>query len=260
MVVREKEKARTEYQQKMAGLHETFMTSSQKFSHIDKQIYDRGNTALRIGEQMESVDRQKEKAAEAKLLIERFSQLNLQRDLPALMTDDSKISERAALIKKLQVVTQDLSSARHQTALQRVEQHGNEIELKLLALFEKAQSQGDFERMKVRRVHKHQRVSEALDSHQGKECAEVLFSFNGGLSVVRRYISQLPIFLNHAFWETDDSGYLLAERIKELFAKLTSTCQREHEVILKVFPSSGLVMKELLEKVFYQYVRSLVHT
>ena len=131
----------------MNSFQETFA----KFDRIDKQIYDRGNAAVRIGERMQSIERQREKADEAKMLIERFSQLNQQQQLPVIMTDDSKIRERASLIKKLMSITQELESIPNKTELgkKRVEECSNELENRLLLLFDQAQAEGNFKKMKV---------------------------------------------------------------------------------------------------------------
>ena len=78
-------------------------------------------------------------------------------------------------------------------------------------------------------------------------------TFNGGTSIIRKYISQQPIFLNSSFWG-GESSVLSEQKIRELFAEMKKTCKREYTIIKKVFPSSACVMKQLLEKLFLQYV------
>ena len=170
------------------------------------------------------------------MLIERFSQLNSQQTLPVIMTDDNKIYERAALLRKLKLITQDLESIPNKTQMgkQRVIQCSADLETKLLQLFDQAQADNDF--------------------HKMKECAKTLCVFNGGSSVIKRYISQQSIFLNSSFW--NDSEILSIDKIKELFQQLKETCKRDQITTAKVFPNPMIVMKQLLEKIFLQYVSS----
>lgn len=139
------------YQEKLDSLQDNFQQVASKFTLIDKKISERSSTAVRIGERMDSIDKQREKISEAKLLIEQFSQLNRQQQLPAIMTDESKIYDRASLVKKLITVTEDLQSIPNKTQLgkQRVEECGSMVENSLIQLFDKAQSQDDYTTMKV---------------------------------------------------------------------------------------------------------------
>lgn len=135
----------------MKELNKEFQANFSRFSEIDKKICNIGEVAIRIGERLEFADRQREKAAEAKLLIERFSLLNSQPEMPAMMTDESKIYERVHIIKKLAAITQDLETIPGKTELgkKRVSQCSNELENRLLELFQEAHDKNDINKMKV---------------------------------------------------------------------------------------------------------------
>jgi hypothetical protein len=68
--------AQEAHQDNLQQLSEMFEENFKQFHYLDKRIAKVGNMAVRIGERLEAVDNQRERAIESKQLIEIFLDLN----------------------------------------------------------------------------------------------------------------------------------------------------------------------------------------
>jgi hypothetical protein len=69
----------TQYRERMEDLSATFNDIHGMFEHLEARISQVGNTAIQIGEQLETVDKQRTRAIEARELIEYYLEFASQR-------------------------------------------------------------------------------------------------------------------------------------------------------------------------------------
>lgn len=248
------------YAKKMRQLAHNFDATQLSFSSLEGRISEVGRTAIRIGEQLESLDRQRTRASETHDLIEYyylFARGDTSR-LDALRTDGGKEGrlKAAMILRRLAVISREVDIRSSAETRDAIDRYCEQFEREMLRLFDKHYRRSDPKMM----------------SH----VAQVLHTFNGGASCIQIYVNQHDFFISKdrvvetesigtsAIWRTVYDRDAMPPRqepvLDGLFQEIRRTVELEAQIIAAVFPSPLLVMQTFLQRVFAQSVQGFVET
>lgn len=244
---------------------------------------DSGNTVVKIGEKLEELDRQRQRALDAKFLIQCWlevserGELYLLEDIRKQGGGEGKV-RCANVARQLCKISQRLEpeswsrpdrngkqangiSGTHKTGLEQKRRKHNTREIieKFLETLEKdlLKSFDDFYRR---------------ENFQGmRECAAVLHDFNDGASVIGAFVNQHQFFIDRSQLVTDDVA-LDAEAwdrladpdadasgvepsLQALIDEVRVIVQHESIIIKRAFPYSEQVCGKFLQRIFQQSVQ-----
>ncbi|ELR13552.1 exocyst complex component 5, putative [Acanthamoeba castellanii str. Neff] len=258
------------YKSKIWEQNRTFQGNLNSFKELDARISGVGNIAVRIGDRLEAVEKQRTAASEAKELINYFIELCSGEIKSSIFLDKKQLRERAKLLKKLSVFTKELERAEEEMSHMKAERDRT-----------RTRSVVDVPLPQESVLKDPVVVVEGLVRRTKQECADILYQFNGGSSCVKRYISLLKMFFDTESLEMDealadqgtytarvqdlDNVELASARINEFYDDIITSCQKEYKVITRVFPNPPAVMRELAQRIFEQRIsmfleRMLQHT
>jgi len=259
-----------------------------EFRSLDQQVARVSSTAARIGERLDTLEQHRRRAAEIIRLLQYFAQLNSlppdpppssskQRQAPppsspsttamtttatyvpqldSVFTDSTQLLELARVVRLLAPVARELDSPATARGKREVEKLVSKVETALLDRFFEAESAGNLLKM--------------------KEAADAMTAFNGGDSLVSRFIQTRSLFTDAAGRAADDelarspppllppttttasSQRPEDARLTEFCNKVLRALQKEHGVVLSVFPKPPAVMSLLVQKVLELRVRPFV--
>ena len=241
-----------------------------------------GNTAVKIGERLEELDRQRVRAQDAKFLIQCWlevserGELYLLEDLRRQASGERKI-RCAQIARQLLKISQRLDPSswgqvngskivingtdgtngidghpriKHNTR-EIVEKFRESLEKDLLTQFDEFYRRADFEGM--------------------RECSSVLQDFGGGASVIGVYVNQHEFFIDRSQLITEEVGgdmetwELLADpdaeppgiepSLQSLVDEVKVIAQDESQIIRKAFPFYETVLSLFLQRVFQQSIQ-----
>ncbi|TFY78720.1 hypothetical protein EWM64_g5290 [Hericium alpestre] len=260
--------AEREYSKKMADLNRGFESVGTSFSGMEAKMSEVGRTAVRIGEQLESVHIQRQRAQAAYDLIDYYNQFA--RDdttrLDALKKEGREGRQQVAvLLRRLSTVSKevDLPSAEKvrlewlitgqgfifvQTR-ENIDKYCEKFEKDMLYLFDRCYRKGDPKMM--------------------HHCAQTLLDFNGGASCVQVYVNQHDFFINRVREKTSADDDNLWDSLpdpdtapprdepsfKELLEEIRATVGQEAQIVQAVFPNPSFVMQVFLQRVFAQSIQ-----
>ncbi|KAJ2760155.1 Exocyst complex component 5, partial [Coemansia nantahalensis] len=179
-----------DHRKKMARLKQTFATVGSSFERLEAQISEVSSNTIRIGEQLDTVAKEKDRAVAIKDLVEFYAELSegTTRRLDELMDGGPEgMLKVAHTLRRLNtiVVDNEYSTPSDAKAKREIEVYSENFEKTMLETFEKAYRDGDVQHMSV--------------------SARTLDAFNGGVSVVKAYINQHPFFLSSMVSQSQDS-------------------------------------------------------
>ncbi|KAI0796881.1 exocyst complex protein [Abortiporus biennis] len=241
-----------EYSKKMAALSKEFESVGQSFGGMESKMNEVGRTAIRIGEQLESVHLQRLRAQAAYDLIDYYNQFA--RDDTALldaMKKEGKEGRRkvAVLLRRLSTVAKEVDLPIAEKTRENIDKYCEKFEKDMLHLFDRAYRRGDPKMM--------------------HHCAQTLLDFNGGASCVQVYVNQHDFFINRVrktedagdvqLWEAlpdpDASPPTNEPGLQELFEEIRATVGQEAQIVQAVFPNPPFVMQVFLQRVFAQSIQ-----
>lgn len=246
------------YTKKLRQLANNFGATQTSFGQLQERISDVGRTAIRIGEQLESLDRQRTRASETHDLIEyyyMFARGDTKR-LDKLRKDGGREGRlKAAMIaRRLAVIAREVDIPGSAATREAVDAYCEQFERDMLKLFDKYYRRSDPKMM----FH----------------IAQVLQSFNGGVSCIQIYVNQHDFFISKdrvvqaeqigssPMWEAVADPNALPPRkepaLDALFVEIRRTVELEAQIIAAVFPSPLLVMQTFLQRVFAQSVQAFI--
>ncbi|KAJ7284033.1 exocyst complex protein [Mycena rebaudengoi] len=241
-----------EYSKKMAELNRGFETVGNSFAGMESRMNEVSSTAVRIGEQLETVHIERLRAQAAYDLIDFYNQFS-RGDTTRLDTlrKEGRAGRRqvAVLLRRLNTVAKEVDLPTADKTRENIEKYCEKFEKEMLNLFDRCYRRGDPKMM--------------------HHCAQTLLEFNGGASCVQVYVNQHDFFINHVrdtkpvedtlLWKAlpdPDAGAPKTEAgLTELFVEIRATVDTEAQIVKAVFPNPPVVMQVFLQRVFAQSIQ-----
>ncbi|KAH9821082.1 exocyst complex component Sec10-like protein [Melampsora americana] len=245
-----------QYRAKIDDFKNGLESVSRQFSGLDAKITEVGKTAIRIGEQLESIDRVRARASDAHDIIlyyNEFARGDTTR-LEALRKEGKQGRASVALvIRRLLAVARDVEGVEGgEETRATIEKYAERFEKDMLRLFEKAYLKGEPKGM--------------------AHCARTLLDFNGGHSCIQIYVNQHDFFISRErveaptsitetpMWEALADPNKPAPRsepeLAELYTDIRHQISQEAQIIEAVFPQPAVVMQVFLQRVFAQVIQT----
>ncbi|KAI9832302.1 MAG: Exocyst complex component 5 [Thelocarpon superellum] len=253
-----------------------------------------GNAAVRIGERLEELDRQRRRALDAKFLIQCWMEVSERGELRSLedvrRRDGGEGKVRCAVIaRQLIRISQRLDPASWSRSngskkgssqpngvrgrgnvintREIIEKFSETLEKDLLKQFDDFYRRQNFDGMKAgARDPPTRRFADVV-----QECANVLYDFNGGASVVGLFVNQHQFFIDRSQLITEDvendgdTWDRLADPdseppgiepgLQSLIDEVKVVVQEESSIIRRAFPYYELVLGKFLQRVFQQSIQ-----
>ncbi len=172
--------AESAYTKKLDELGKNFAAVGNSFNSLEDRISEVGRTAIRIGEQLETIDKQRNRASEAHDLIE-FYYMFARGDtskLERLRKEGGREGrmKTAVIARRLAAISREVDVAGSEQTRDAIDRYCERFERDMLKLFDKFYRRSDPKMM----------------SH----IAKVLQGFNGGASCVQIYVNQHDFFIS----------------------------------------------------------------
>ncbi|KAJ3533558.1 hypothetical protein NMY22_g7283 [Coprinellus aureogranulatus] len=252
--------AEREYSKKMAALSKEFDNVANSFSGMESRMNVVSSTAVRIGDQLETVHIERQRAQAAYDLIDYYNQFS-KGDTSNLDTlrKEGRAGRRkvAVILRRLTTVAKEVDLPNSDKTREAIDKYCEKFEKEMLGLFDRCYRKGDPKMM--------------------HHCAQTLLEFNGGTSCVQVYVNQHDFFINNvretkaaedtqlwnALGDPDASPPKTELGLAELFAEIRTTVDTETQIVKAVFPNPPVVMQVFLQRVFaqsiQQYMEQLLH-
>ncbi|KAI9596433.1 exocyst complex component Sec10-like protein, partial [Syncephalis fuscata] len=241
----EERKASRRHGERMNDLKAVFNDVHVVFENLEARISEVGNTAIQIGERLDTVEKQRNRAIEARELIEYYLEFADQRvdrleDLRMSGPDDQL--KAAVIARRINTIAKDVTTEGSEKTKRAIERYCEVLENGLLENFEEAMQHNDI------------RVMEAS--------ARILYEFNGGHSCVQRYLNQREFFLGSVElsppeeaispeageWPHPPPG--CDPLLDDLFLQLEQQLKPEWSNISSIFPNAAEVMQIFVQRAF----------
>lgn len=244
--------AEREYSKKMADLNRGFEAVGTSFSSMETKMSEIGRTVIRIGEQLESVHLQRQRAQAAYDLIDYYNHF-LRDDTSKLdaLKKEGREGRRqvAVLLRRLSTVAKEVDLPSAEKTRENIDKYCEKFEKDMLYLFDRCYRKGDPKMM--------------------HHCAQTLLDFNGGASCVQVYVNQHDFFINqvHEDPKSEDTTMWQAlpdpntspprneTSLNDLLAEIRATVGQEAQIVQAVFPNPPFVMQVFLQRVFAQSIQ-----
>ncbi|ORX45540.1 exocyst complex component Sec10 [Hesseltinella vesiculosa] len=247
-----------QYKKKVTDMRTSFKDVYRSFDGLELRISDVGKTAVRIGEQLETLDRQRSRAAESRDVIEYFMEFQDghtdRLDILRYESGEEGQLKAAVIAKRLNAVAKNVDN--DTKARDAIEKFCESFEKEMLEEFDKAYRDCD------PRVMAH--------------CARVLFEFNGGSSCMQIYVNQHEFFISSMQSHDADGNQTSIDApalanpyihppevdtsVIKLYDAVRMTIRREAEIISAVFPQPTLVIEVFLHRIFAQSIQDQVES
>ncbi|KAF8812277.1 exocyst complex component Sec10 [Phlegmacium glaucopus] len=241
-----------EYSKKMNELTKGFETVGSSFSGMESRMNQVSSTAIRIGDQLESVHIERQRAQAAYDLIDLYNQFS-KGDTTRLdaLRKEGRAGRRqvAVVLRRLNTVAKEVDLPNADKTRESIEKYCEKFEKEMLNLFDRCYRKGDPKMM--------------------HHCAQTLLEFNGGSSCVQVYVNQHDFFINNVreepppedthLWkhipDPDTSPPKTEVGLTELFSEIRATVDTEAQIVKAVFPNPSVVMQVFLQRVFAQSIQ-----
>lgn len=193
-------RAEIEHSRTLDRLGDKFNSTLQEFHRLDNSITDGGGMAVRIGGQLEALDKQRQRAEDAKFLIAcytEFSRGETRRLEKLRRTGRIEDSIRCAVVSRQLslIVKRNEGAAANVKTKELIESFSESLEQDLLKQFDDAYRRFKKDQMKVGTHELLEKIERMLIGFVIKGCAKVLHDFNGGASVVSNFLNQMNFFI-----------------------------------------------------------------
>ncbi|KAK4049397.1 Exocyst complex component 5 [Microbotryomycetes sp. JL201] len=270
------------YRSDVRGAKAGFESVNSQFQALDAKISGVGRTAARIGEQLESIDRQRQRASEAHDLILYYNEFaagdtsRLERMRKEGGREGrAKVALAARRLLSLAKEVEGVDGADRTRAT--IEKYCEQFEKDMLRLFDRYYRKGDPKAMAVRddSVCASRKALKSLSTIQ--HCAQTLQDFNGGQSCIQIYVNQHDFFISKervqeaasglvsgAIWESlpdpDAPAPKSEPGLANLYEEIRITVGQEAQIVTAVFPNPAVVMQVFLQRVFAQVIQAYIET
>ncbi|KAI8988471.1 exocyst complex component Sec10-domain-containing protein [Mycotypha africana] len=247
--------AEVEYKQSITDLQGAFDDVYRSYDSLESRINDVGKTAIRIGEQLETIDKERSKASESRDIIEYYMEFqdgNSERLETLRQSGDEGQLKTAIVGRRLSAIAKEIDN--DPEAKLAIEKFCESFEKEILEDFDRAYEEGDPRAM--------------------AHCAKVLFEFNGGASCIQIYVNQHEFFMSNLKMDTEpvegdleDNPELSNPNVPppevdtslvKLYDDIRITVRREAGIISSVFPQPATVMRVLLQRIFAQSIQDQI--
>ncbi|KAG0655950.1 Exocyst complex component 5 [Rhodotorula mucilaginosa] len=250
------------YRSDVRGAKAGFETVNTQFQALDSKIMSVGRTAVRIGEQLESIDRLRQRGSEAHDLILYYndfaagdtSRLEQMRKEGG-REGRQKVAVAARRLLSLSKEVEGVEGA--DKTRETIERYCERFEKEMLRLFDRYYRKGDPKAM--------------------AHCAKTLEDFNGGQSCIQIYVNQHDFFISKervqetagglvggAIWDSLPDPNSPAPKsepgLTSLYDEIRITVGQEAQIVTAVFPHPATVMQVFLQRVFAQVVQGYIET
>lgn len=168
------------YSKKLHELTKSFDGVGTSFNGLEERITDIGRVSVRVGEQLEIVDKQRRRATEAHALIQYYYQFargdSSQLDAFRKAGGREGRLRTAVIARRLQAISREIDVEGAVKTREEIDKYCERFERDMLKLFDKFYRKSDPKMM----------------SH----IAKVLQKFNGGQSCVQLYVNQHDFFIS----------------------------------------------------------------
>ncbi|KAJ8473503.1 hypothetical protein ONZ45_g16264 [Pleurotus djamor] len=227
-----------EYSKKMADLNRGFDSVGNSFSSMESRMNEVGSTAIRIGEQLETIHIERQRAQAAYDLIDYYNQFS-RGDTSRLdaLKKEGRAGRRqvAILLRRLNTVAKEVDLPSAEKTREAIDKYCEKFEKEMLYLFDRSYRRGDPKIMHV-------------------------------------YVNQHDFFINRARQNTQTDDSLLwkllpdpgssppktEQGLTELFNEIRATVDTEMQIVKAVFPNPPVVMQVFLQRVFAQSIQQNV--
>ncbi|KAJ2931598.1 hypothetical protein H1R20_g5516, partial [Candolleomyces eurysporus] len=252
--------AEREYSKKMAALSKEFEAVSNSFSGMESRMNVVSSTAVRIGDQLETVHIERQRAQAAYDLIDFYNQFS-KGDTSRLDTlrKEGRAGRRqvAVILRRLTTVAKEVDLPNSDKTRENIDKYCEKFEKEMLSLFDRCYRKGDPKMM--------------------HHCAQTLLEFNGGSSCVQVYVNQHDFFISNvregraaedvSLWKLLGDPHASPPKTElglvDLFSEIRTTVDTETQIVKAVFPNPPVVMQVFLQRVFaqsiQQYMEQLLH-
>ncbi|KAH7887578.1 exocyst complex component Sec10-like protein [Phlebopus sp. FC_14] len=243
--------AEREYSKKMDELNKGFEGVGSSFATMESKLNEVGRTATRIGEELESVHVERQRAHAAHNLIDYYNQFSRgdTSRLDALKKEGKEGRRQVAVIlRRLTTVAREVDLPTAEKTRECIDKYCEKFEKDMLYLFDRCYRKGDPKMM--------------------HHCAQTLLDFNGGASCVQVYVNQHDFFINKmrervghdddlwtAVSNPDERPPTAELGLTELFGEIRATMAQETQIVQAVFPNPPFVMQVFLQRVFAQSIQ-----
>ncbi|KAL4081589.1 exocyst complex component Sec10-like protein [Scleroderma yunnanense] len=243
-----------EYSRKMSELNKGFEAVGSSFGTMENKLNEVGRTAIRIGEELESVHMERQRAQAAHNLIDFYNQFSRgdTSRLDALKKEGKEGQHQVAVIlRRLTTVAKEVDLSIAEKTRENIDKYCEKFETDMLYLFDRCYRKSDPKMM--------------------HHCAQTLLDFNGGGSCVQVYVNQHDFFINkvrdcidenHKMWtyisQADSAPPKTEPGLVALFGEIRTTMAQESQIVQAVFPNPPLVMQVFLQRVFAQSIQQYV--
>ncbi|KAI8051452.1 exocyst complex component Sec10-like protein [Syncephalis plumigaleata] len=233
----EEYKASQQHLGRMGDLKAIFNDVHVVFENLEARISEVGNTAIQIGERLDAVEKQRNRAIEARELIEyylEFADHRVDRLEDLRMSNPDDQLKAAIIARRIYTIAKDVTTEGSEKTKRAIERYCEVLENGLLENFEEAMQHHDIRGMEA--------------------SARILYEFNGGRSCVQRYLNQRPFFLESV--ELSPPEEAITPELKcdplldGLFQQLEQQLMPEWENISNIFPNAGEVMQIFVQRAF----------
>ncbi|KAF8640107.1 hypothetical protein AX17_001343 [Amanita inopinata Kibby_2008] len=244
--------AEREYSKKMTDLNRGFEAVGNSFSGMESRMNQVSTTAVRIGEQLETVHIERQRAQAAYDLIElyyAFSKGDTSKVDAMRKEGRSGRRQVAVQLRRLNTVAKEVDLPTADKTRENIEKYCEKFEKEMLNLFDRCYRKGDPKMM--------------------HHCAQTLLEFNGGAACVQVYVNQHDFFINDArnikptedtvLWsmisDPDATPPKNEVGLTDLFSEIRATVETETQIVKAVFPNPPYVMQVFLQRVFAQPIQ-----
>ncbi|WVQ97920.1 hypothetical protein IAU59_005038 [Kwoniella sp. CBS 9459] len=269
-------RAEREYGRRLRELDGGFEAIGNSFNNLESKITDVGRTAVRIGEQLESLHQTRSTAQSTSLLLSYYLSLAHQTSVTtadgssstplealfATRTSRDGRSRLAIILRRLMAVAKDrrMEKEKAERVRDEIERYCEKFEKEVLRLFDRSYRKGDPRMM--------------------AHCAKTLQDFNGGASCVQIYVNQHDFFISKDrlleeavnpvdgangadkppdLWATigdpDAAPPTVEPGLDALFKEIRVTVSQEAQIVKAVFPNPSAVLQVFLQRVFAQVIQ-----
>ncbi|GAA5902521.1 hypothetical protein JCM8208_006909 [Rhodotorula glutinis] len=250
------------YRGDVRGAKAGFETVNSQFQALDGKITSVGRTAVRIGEQLESIDRLRQRASEAHDLILYYNEFAAgdTTRLEKMRKEGGREGRQKVAIasRRLLSLSKEVDGVEGaENTRETIERYCERFEKDMLRLFDRYYRKGDPKAM--------------------AHCAQTLQDFNGGQSCIQIYVNQHDFFISKervqeaagglvggAIWESLPDPDAPAPKdepgLANLYEEIRITVGQEAQIVTAVFPHPAIVMQVFLQRVFAQVIQGYIET